>query len=583
VFLLAVPAGQEFSFALSKRSPGVGEDLPKLARDWLNGGLAHLGGGAKTNAGYGTMRPIDEPAPDLPGSTLATFEATLELVTPAFLAGASQKEEDCDLRPATLRGVLRWWWRALYAGMLDVKTLRALEAAIWGDTNAGGAVRIDVTRGNHTNTVEFDKSRLLPASETHKKSEHGIKDSDPEKTTMGLWYLSYGMDEIIKVNEKKQRKQRYYLEPGSVWQVKVIARDAFYSFDRNEITAEKQRKNGKTIPAAAIKEQVVNVLHLLCTYGGIGSKSRKGFGSVEMISPRLDKKTSEIVDDAKHFLQKYNIDPSDKNKIIGQALGRKLKPVEVNFKWKDYWLVLDQVGFAYQAYAQGKKHNLEKRALGMPRKIGRPTTGNFNPTGGEFGKMYQEEKDENKKANLRFASPIHFHISKSDANGYTVRILAFPSEYLPTLQDSQKLLSDAVTWIYDDLKRRSGLDCPKIRKGSGSDQAGGRGRLAANAPRTWQRVQAVLVPDPKGKGRRFAEDEERGLRGHIENSNDVPDEKKVGDSVELIVTMESVDGKDIRFRWPTAADQQRPSHPQRHGPDSDGLRHKPGSKKKKRR
>lgn len=581
VYFLAVPAGQEFSFSLSKRKPEVGDDLLELAEEWLNGGLAHLGVGAKTNAGYGTMQPLQKEAPKLPSASLATFEATLELVTPAFLAGASQKAEDCDLRPATLRGVLRWWWRTLYADKLDVQTLRSLEAAIWGDTKAGGAVRIEVKRINPTDAVLYDKKSIISSSEAYKISDYGIKNCNPKKTTMGLWYLSYGMDEEVKVNDNKQSKKRHYLEPGSTWQVKIIARDAAFFFDRNKITVGDKGENKKAITAIEIREQAVNALHLLCTYGGIGSKSRKGFGSLRLTNLKSDKKISEIADDAKRFLRTHDIHTLDKHKITSPALTCALKPVEVHFNWTDYWLVLDQVGFAYQTYAQGKKHNLEKRALGMPRKIGRPTTGNFNPKDGEFGKIYQEAKRQNQEGNLRFASPIHFHISKSDGEGYTVRLLAFPSEYLPSLQESRSLLSDAVVKIYEDLKRRSKLDCPKIRNSSVSAQADTRLRPAANAPRTGEVVKAVLVEDPKGKGRRYAKDVEHGLIGHIENSNDVPDEKKVGDSVELIVKTVTVHG-EIHFRWPTVAAQQRPSQPQRHSPGPAGPQHKHGSTKKRR-
>ena len=63
------------------------------------------------------------------------FAATLELVTPAFLAGANQEADDCQLRTATLRGLLRWWWRTMHAGFVDVATLRRLETTVWGDVN----------------------------------------------------------------------------------------------------------------------------------------------------------------------------------------------------------------------------------------------------------------------------------------------------------------------------------------------------------------------------------------------------------------------------------------------------------------
>jgi len=61
------------------------------------------------------------------------------------LAGAHQRAEDCDLHPATLRGLLRWWWRTLHAGQVDRSTLRAMEAAVWGNTASGNPVQISLT------------------------------------------------------------------------------------------------------------------------------------------------------------------------------------------------------------------------------------------------------------------------------------------------------------------------------------------------------------------------------------------------------------------------------------------------------
>lgn len=60
-------------------------------------------------------------------------------------------------------------------------------------------------------------------------------------------------------------------------------------------------------------------------------------------------------------------------------LAQKLGPVEVDFSWPDVWSVLDQVGFAYQAFAKKYKHKLEKKALGLPRRIGPPVQGSFTP------------------------------------------------------------------------------------------------------------------------------------------------------------------------------------------------------------
>jgi CRISPR-associated protein Cmr1 len=49
------------------------------------------------------------------------LEAVYKIVTPMFLSGADQ--EATELRPPTIKGVIRFWWRALacsrFNGNLD--------------------------------------------------------------------------------------------------------------------------------------------------------------------------------------------------------------------------------------------------------------------------------------------------------------------------------------------------------------------------------------------------------------------------------------------------------------------------------
>ncbi|MDP2323233.1 MAG: type III-B CRISPR module RAMP protein Cmr6, partial [Gammaproteobacteria bacterium] len=144
VNFLAVAPGTEFEFAVAARRKGdpEGERLVGLAKQWLDAALVWLGAGAKTNAGYGRFKGVGE-RPALPPNR-EVFECTLRLVSPAFLAGAMQGKEDCTLRPATVRGLLRWWWRTLHAGYLTVEELRRLEGRLWGTTEAGGLISVEV-------------------------------------------------------------------------------------------------------------------------------------------------------------------------------------------------------------------------------------------------------------------------------------------------------------------------------------------------------------------------------------------------------------------------------------------------------
>ena len=70
-----------------------------------------------------------------------------------------------------------------------------------------------------------------------------------------------------------------------------------------------------------------------------------------------------------------------------------------------------------------------------------------------------------------------------------------------------------------------------------------------------------MAEDPKGKGRRFARHEPSGLIGSIQNPDQVPDDKNVGDNLTLLVASISSDGKQIQFRVPSEADLTKAKNP----------------------
>lgn len=87
--------------------------------------------------------------------------ATLEIVTPMFLAGANNQEP--ELRPPSVRGQLRYWLRAALGAVVgnDLESLKQAEAEVFGDTNGAGAVSIRISPLN----LQVDKFNPLPHKE----------------------------------------------------------------------------------------------------------------------------------------------------------------------------------------------------------------------------------------------------------------------------------------------------------------------------------------------------------------------------------------------------------------------------------
>jgi len=539
VYLFCVEPGQEFSFAVSPRRRDIPQKHLDLARAWLNGALSHLGAGAKTTSGYGYFaHPPGESADSGLTTARAEVSATVELVTPAFLAGADPQAEDgCGLRPATLKGLLRWWWRTLYAGFLDKKQMLALEGAIWGDTVASGAVQVAVIPATVGRPQLFDyKQGFKPKADFARA--HCLE-PPPQKSTAGVFYLSYGMDE----KKGGVRIQRHYLEAGSSWTIRLIARDTKFDPDREVL--KNPRASTAKISRGEVLEQAKASLWLLCRFGGVGAKSRKGFGSLHIAGPEVWSSMSmDSVREAAHRLLLGIGLPAEFKTAIAHssALNNMLGPVEKPTAWTDAWYAMDQVGLAYQTFTKQYKHDEAKLALGLPRKIHGPNRDSHQPP----------EELSKRIGKSRFASPVHIHLSKEAGEKLTVRVVAFPSPHLPNYQQSKQVLGQFLETLDSELAKRASSkgkppDVGRVGVPPSARFPDIRNKHGLPAPGNV--VEAVLLEERTKKGGWRAIHEPTGFEGPIVNTGEVPADKKAGDVVSLTVGSVNQNKKMMDFRW----------------------------------
>lgn len=570
VYFLAVPAGQTFLFALGKRRFDTPEELVQLAAQWLMGALEYEGAGAKTATGYGAFKVSRAPENfnvELGRKTWeqvcqkkrrAQFKCNLELVTPAFLAGAEQFGEEgkasCDLRPATLRGLLRWWWRTMHAAHVDTKTLAAMEAAVWGDTSTGGSVRITVRRLTNQGPILYDKEKVA------KDNNLRIPNDPSKKTTQGLWYYSFGMDDVRKdADGTRRRFQRSYLPARTRWEITLTARPYVATQSNESANNQNQNKNhGKqkedrdTIHVASLGpeellRQAEAALWLFSHFGGMGSKSRKGFGSVDVPKELADLSVDQCQKWAEEFRRACRV---GKGRTSTPALEDCLAPQEISVPWVNEWLVLDCIGMAAQQFAKQYKHNLVKKSLGLPRKIGAPQAGNFKPG------PHVEKTD-------RHASPVHYHVARqADGKGLIVRWIAFPSPELPkdpTAKKSREFLEK----LFESLEKQwkalvadPGLSSIGNRPGKypSQEQSAGPRQKPATSPaatpalKSGDRVVVTIVEDPKGKGRLFAKHQPTQLVGPIIDPKNIIQDRTIGRELEVLVHSVNFNQRQIQFK-----------------------------------
>jgi CRISPR-associated protein Cmr1 len=161
--------------------------------------------------------------------------ATFRVVTPMFVSGADQSK--AELRLPSIKGVLRFWWRTLAWERLngDLNVIREEEAKLFGSTDKG-------------------QSAVLM-----KLSDQDIKTAKQEKWSPNRWeaYVGYGLIETTGGN------QRDYIKPGSTFTLSFKSKDLLDDDDRTNL------------------RKALLVFGLL---GGLGGRSRKGWGSVNLTS-----------------------------------------------------------------------------------------------------------------------------------------------------------------------------------------------------------------------------------------------------------------------------------------------------------
>ena len=112
-----------------------------------------------------------------------------EVVTPMFLAGADGIEP--DLRPPSIKGAMRFWWRALH-GYMDVKTLREKEVEVFGGGGDSAKRSRLIIKTSHPKWDGVYEAPMLP-HKPHKRDQVWKEAYKPENTVFDVQFrISHG-------------------------------------------------------------------------------------------------------------------------------------------------------------------------------------------------------------------------------------------------------------------------------------------------------------------------------------------------------------------------------------------------------
>jgi CRISPR-associated protein Cmr1 len=174
---------------------------------------------------------------------MPTLTVTLKTITPLFLGGA-EPNDFAELRPPAIKGLLRFWYRAVDPNYRDK------EGKIFGGTGA--------TEGQSSFRLQLESPirESMPWNPDCYQGAPFQKRSKGEPPKNGLLYLGFPLR--FGGNDRKA------IPPGTRFSVKTR-----FSTAPTEETKE-------------IRRAVLSSWWLLGHFGGLGTRSRRGFGTVAL-------------------------------------------------------------------------------------------------------------------------------------------------------------------------------------------------------------------------------------------------------------------------------------------------------------
>ena len=347
------------------------------------------------------------------------IKATFDIVTPMFLGGAHQKQS--ELRPPAVKGALRFWWRAMSWGQC------------WEDAGEDEVQALQVLHSREAEIFGSASSEHGGGQSCFRLRVDGPQVKQPPEASLGHVYL---------------------LGLGLYDHTKGCTRETAIPPGERPLTVG-LRFRRKT--PADQRDQVARALMLWGLLGGLGSRSRRGLGSIALHKLEgSDLKVPEDVATLKRALDELLPRPP-KPLPPFTAFSSKSR-VDCSGEGKDAWRLLNAVGFEMMLERSwGNKGRVGKQdaernfkedhdnalavAAGrlpkdLPKRIiyGLPHNYYFSTAGRKASFDPDPDVDGTKR---RRASPLLIHIHRfPDKNCAAIQSL-LPASFLPSGVDVQ--------------------------------------------------------------------------------------------------------------------------------------------------
>lgn len=183
-------------------------------------------------------------------------ESDIEIITPVFGGGVTARgtqrrpDEVTPVRGTTVRGQLRFWWRALYGARYQtVAELREAEGRLWGLASEPGWAVVNVDASKLKPPAPHPIFRVVVAPNGRRRCQ--AIDND-------IGYAGFPL-------QPSDMEMRQNAEPAPA-----------YVFDGTFLV----RVTLSSVADSATRDEVTQTLRCWRCFGGIGGRTRRGFGAL---------------------------------------------------------------------------------------------------------------------------------------------------------------------------------------------------------------------------------------------------------------------------------------------------------------
>lgn len=269
------------------------------------------------------------------------IEARFRIVTPMFISGADQTK--AELRVPSIKGALRFWWRALNYKE-EPKRLLEMERNLFGSSDKNfGQSKISMSLKN----VNLKSTKIQ------------------NKWNVNDWraYVGYGLSED-QSGKKRENIYRSFLEPDGTFSLIMGSKGDLSTIN--------------------------DTLKSFSLLGGLGSRSRNGWGSISItgidskwqIPTSREDYTSQLCE----LLALYRHD----EKIPSYSAISKNTEIKIGPCFNNYFDAFKDISEKYKAYVKELRPKDKREGFGSPRKgisddrRGSPLFIHLHNTGNQF-------------------------------------------------------------------------------------------------------------------------------------------------------------------------------------------------------